>query len=90
MTKVIPIASARAGRPVQTTAPSSLFPHQVDQVPGIARQQAIENALSMALYWVRHSEHPGHLRAATVRATRAASMLKQACGEVLAGEGGAR
>lgn len=90
MTKVIPIASARAGRPVQATAPSFPSSQQLDQVPGIARQQAIENALSMALYWVRHSEHPGHLHAATVRASRAASMLKQACADAQVAEGGAR
>ena len=43
----------------------------------LARQQAIENALSMALYHARH----GEIHAATGRAIRAASMLKQACSE---------
>ena len=43
----------------------------------LARQQAIENALSLALYHARH----GNIAAATGRAIRAASMLKQACTE---------
>lgn len=43
----------------------------------LARQQAVENALSMALYHARH----GNIYAATGRALRAASMLKQACAE---------
>ena len=44
----------------------------------IARQQAIENALSMALFHVRH----GITHAAVGRAIRAASMMKQACVEI--------
>ena len=44
----------------------------------LARQQAIENALSMALYHARH----GDIQSATGRAIRAASMLKQACAEI--------
>ena len=47
----------------------------------LARQQAIENALSTALYHVRHATGPISLAAATGRAIRAASMLKQACAE---------
>ena len=47
----------------------------------IARQQAIENALSTALYFIRKAKHPSDLQAATLRAVRAASMLKQACAE---------
>ena len=47
----------------------------------LARQQAIKNALSMAPYSARH----GEIHAAIGRAIRAASMLKQACSEVLEG-----
>ena len=47
----------------------------------ISRQQAIENALSMALYYVRRSAGQQGIQAATGRAVRAASMLKQACTE---------
>jgi len=50
--------------------------------PGISRQQAIENALCMALYYIRDSERPGNIHAATVKAVRAAAMLKQACTDV--------
>nr|WP_315243365.1 hypothetical protein [uncultured Albidiferax sp.] len=47
----------------------------------IARQQAIENALSTALYFIRKANHPGDLQHATMRAIRATAMLKQACTE---------
>lgn len=46
-----------------------------------ARQAAIENALSMALWHVRHGSGAQAMQAATGRAIRAASMLKQACTE---------
>lgn len=48
----------------------------------IARQQAIENALSMALHYLRHADTPQGIHAATAKAIRAASMLKQACAEM--------
>jgi hypothetical protein len=47
----------------------------------IARQQQIENALSTALWHVRNGTGPLSIQAATGRAIRAASMLKQACAE---------
>ena len=47
----------------------------------IARQQAIENALTTALYFIRLPLTDSGLKAATGRAVRAASMLKQACAE---------
>lgn len=50
-------------------------------IDAIARQQAIENALSTALHLVRTSDKPEALQRATGRAIRAASMLKQACTE---------
>jgi hypothetical protein len=50
----------------------------------LSRQQAIENALSTALYHVRHGSGPLSIQAATGRAIRAASMLKQACAELTA------
>lgn len=62
----------RVKRPSQYTAPA-LCP--------VARQAAIENALSMALWHIRHSTDTTSLQAATGRAIRAASMLKQACTE---------
>lgn len=51
----------------------------------IARQQAIENALTTALYFIRLPSTESGLRAATSRAIRAASMLKQACSEAKIG-----
>ena len=45
----------------------------------LARQQAIENALSMALFHIRHGDARHGLYAATAKATRAVSMLKHAC-----------
>ncbi|MDB5745093.1 MAG: hypothetical protein JWR68_3408 [Polaromonas sp.] len=47
----------------------------------IARQQAIENALSTALYFIRLPSTESGLKAATGRAIRATAMLKQACAE---------
>ena len=52
----------------------------------LARQQAIENALTTALYFIRLPTTDSGLRAATGRAIRAASMLKQACAEISNGE----
>jgi hypothetical protein len=49
--------------------------------PEITRQQAIENALTTALYFIRQPHSTTALQAATGRAMRAATMLKQACSE---------
>lgn len=46
----------------------------------VQRQAAIENALSMALWHVRQSNTTS-IQAATAKAIRAVSMLKQACAE---------
>lgn len=51
----------------------------------LARQQAIENALSVALHLVRTSDTTEALLRATGRAIRAASLLKQACTEANSG-----
>lgn len=51
----------------------------------LARHQSIENALSMALWHVRHGTGTEAIQAATGRAIRAASMLKQACTEATSG-----
>lgn len=50
-----------------------------------ARQAAIENALSMALWHVRNGDTAQALQAATGRTIRAASLLKQACTEATNG-----
>ena len=50
------------------------------EYPTVASQFAIENALSMALYYVRQPAHsPAMMQAATGRANRALTLLKQAC-----------
>ena len=69
MTKVIFLARPRVAPTVQPSAQN--------QDP-TAHQAAIENALSMALYHVR-GDACGSLRAATAKANRALSLLKQAC-----------
>lgn len=73
MTKVIHLPSRRAGAPVQTSA-------QTTTTPGpVARQAAIENALSMALYFMRQPGNAAaNVWAATARTNRALTLLKQA------------
>lgn len=91
MTNVISLASARAAHSVQSSALIPAFknapasPALVLEAHAVARQQAIENALSLALYHIRQNEKPGSIHAATVKAVRAASMLKQACAEITIG-----
>ena len=63
MSKVVPLRSPGAAASI-----------------GIERQQAIENALSTALYYVRRPDGTtATLQAATGRANRALSLLKNAC-----------
>ena len=47
----------------------------------LERQQVIENALSTALHFIRQPHSAAALQAATGRAIRAATLLKQACSE---------
>lgn len=68
MSKVIHLASQQAGRNPRSP---SITPQ---------RQAVIENALTMALHFVRQpGAVPANLWAATSRATRAATPLKQVC-----------
>lgn len=74
MTNVISPPARKAG---DTAAPTAItIPPALGS---IERQQALENALSMALYHVRHGNTRQALHAAMVKAVRAVSMLKQAC-----------
>ena len=68
---------SQIGAETMTTVNTTTTPKSGNTSP-LARQQAIENALSMALYHARH----GEIHAAIGRAIRATSMLKQACSEV--------
>ncbi len=73
MKKVIHLSSVGAGTPVQTPA----RPRR--STSPIERQQAIENALSMALHFVRQpGDSAANLWAATARANRALTLLKHA------------
>lgn len=74
MTHIISPPSRKAGNiavPTAITTPPALA--------RIERQQALENALSMALYHVRHGNTQQAVQAALVKAVRAASMLEQTC-----------
>lgn len=76
MTNVISLDSRKANHTAAHTAIITPL------APGnIERQQAIENALSMALFHVRHGDSQQGIHAAMTKAMRAASMLKQACTE---------
>ena len=73
MIKVTYLPSPRAGNHVHSSAQTSPTPDPV------ARQAAIENALSMALYFVRQPDNAAaNLWAATARANRALTLLKHA------------
>ena len=86
MTKVVHLASPRAGIRIRVgTAPgvhTSAHPAPTTDSTHrdpVARQAAIENALSMALYFVRQPGNTSaNLWAATARANRAFTLLKQA------------
>lgn len=71
MSNVMSLASCKASHNAATTP----------ALGNIERQQAIENALSTALYFIRQPHSDTSLQAATGRAIRAVSMLKQACAE---------
>ncbi len=87
MINVISLASRRAANTVHSSAPAPTFkpaptsPTPVLGAHTLERQQSIENALSMALFHVRHGDNLAAMRAATAKAVRAAAMLKQACTE---------
>ena len=70
-----------------TTVNTTPTPKKGNTSP-LIRQQAIESALSDALHLVRTTGTQHGIHAATGRAIRAASMLKQACAK-FAIEGGA-
>ena len=76
MTNVIPLARARVASSVQTSAQT---------FDPITQQAAIENALSMALYFIRQPASSTTLQAATGRASRALTLLKKSCSEAQIG-----
>jgi hypothetical protein len=76
MTKVNSTTTPKMGTLGTTPAPSPSI---------IARQQAIETALRTALHFICQPYSDKALQAATGRAIRAASMLKQACADSTSG-----
>lgn len=87
MANAIPITSRKAGHLVQTSAPSPTTTAQARTgqplaIDPVQRQAAIENALSMALFFVRQPGNtPANLWAATARANRALTLLKHSSTE---------
>ena len=71
---------SHSGAEAMTTVNTLTTPKTGNPSP-LARQHAIEAALSLALHHARN----GDLHTATGRAIRAASMLKQACAELKQG-----
>ncbi len=86
MSRTLHPASPRAGTRVYTYAQQHTVPALAAAVPHlernpgpVERQAAIENALSMALYFIRQpGTSAANLWAATARANRALTLLKQA------------
>lgn len=74
-------SNTKLGRLLHTRILCSRYPALTAPTTSIARQQAIENALSMALHYVRTADTQQGIQAATAKAIRAVSMLKQACTE---------
>lgn len=80
MTQVISLAGRRAGS--LTAAAVNLKTSNAAGVRAVDRQAAIENALSMALYFIRQpGDTRANLWAATARTNRALSLLKQAASD---------
>lgn len=81
MTKVIHLPRRSDGTSVQTSA-LKLTPHAATlraAHDSVTRQQAIENALNMALYFIRQpGDAAANVWAATARTNRALTLLKQA------------
>lgn len=81
MTHAVTMAGRRAGTLTLqgSTRTTSATASAAGEELAIARQAAIENALSTALYFVRQSgDAAANIWAATARANRALTLLKQA------------
>lgn len=77
MTQVISLTGRRAG--TLTAAADNRKSFNASGVRTVDRQAAIENALSMALFFIRQAgDSRANLWAATARTNRALSLLKQA------------
>lgn len=84
MTKVIRLASRSAGIHAQNTAQSTTRATTAEMLTP-ERLAVIENCLCMSLHFVRQiNATPADLWAATSRANRALTLLKQACEQATA------
>jgi hypothetical protein len=73
MTQAVHLVSVAAAKPVHTCAHAATQP-----TPTPAQQAAIENALTMALYFVRQPGNAAaNVWAATARTNRALTLLKR-------------
>lgn len=80
---IVPTPGRRAGTLTAPRAVAKPSTTHNTEAQAIARQAAIENALSTALYFVRQpGDAAAHLWAATARANRALSLLKQASQDI--------
>lgn len=71
--------------PPSYTHTGRIVREHVESATDTARQQTIENHLSMALFHVRQGDGPLSIQAATGRAVRAATLLKLQCDETTNG-----
>lgn len=77
MTHVISLAGRRAGAAAASPTPRNSIP--ITAIATVDRQAAIENALQMALYFLRQpGDSQANLWAATARTARALTLLKAA------------
>ena len=72
MTTATPIAAFQGNTPAKSTT-------------AISRHQAIENALSMALFHIRKGDTRQDIQAAMSKSIRATSLLKQSCSDLFSG-----
>lgn len=85
MPKVSHPSSMQAGNSTAYRSQSNTqtYPPNSSSRDMVVRQAAIENALNMALYFIRRPDGDvSNLRAATARANRALTLLKQASEDV--------
>ena len=80
--------SVRQGTKTMTTAThTATFQGNtpIQSTTVISRHQAIENALSMALFHIRKGDTQQDIHSAMAKANRATSLLKQSCSDLFSG-----
>ena len=79
VTASVTASNSKLGRLMHSRIIKRRYPALTATTTPIARQQAIENALCMALHYIRTTDTQQGIQTATAKAMRAASLLKQAC-----------